>query len=114
MSTVIYGSKRDYRNDMQNPFSPSRSHAICRKLTATAKQDSKWYGAHYWAACAATSHDEWLGDSLIRHRDRWLYEAMNGAKRMSRETAMKVWDIAIRRVMNLRKAALELKTSMAW
>src|SRR3990170_442196 len=50
---TVYFSIRDYRDDMRNPSGSARSHAACRKLIATARQESLYYGAHYWAACGA-------------------------------------------------------------
>lgn len=112
MCMTIYGSKRDFRADMQSPYSPARAHAMCRRLVATANQMSLWYGAHYWAACAATSQDNWLGDSLVRHRDRFYREACGEGE--PTKAAQKLWDIAMRRVFNLRGEALQLKTSVLW
>ena len=113
MCTTIYGSIRDYRADMRNPYGPSRAHAICRHLIATAKQGTLWYGAHYWAACAATSHDGYLGNGLIQYRDRFFREATGGDREPTKgERAL--WDLAITRVMNLRSQAMALKTSVLW
>ncbi len=109
---VVYGSVRDFRVAMRDPFNSSRAHAICRKLIATAKQDSVWYGVHYWAACVATSHGEWLGNRLVAYEDRWYVES--DSKKVPRTTAQKMWKLAIRRAMNLRDEALKLKTSVAW
>lgn len=113
MCTVIYGSKKDYRNDMQNRYSSTRAHAICRRLIATSKQMSVWYGAHYWAACAATSHEQWLGDSIVRYRDRFFREATGGDSKPTRAHEA-LWDLAVRRVFNIRSEALALKTSVLW
>ena len=114
MCTTIYGSIRDYRLDMQCPYKPARAHAICRHLIATASQNTLWYGAHYWAACVATSRDEWLGDSLVRWRDRFFREATGREDCEPTRAMRKLWDMALQRVMNLRPEAMALKTSVLW
>lgn len=113
MCTTIYGSKRDYREDMRRPFGSARAHAMCRLLTGTATQASLWYGAHYWAGCAVTTSDENLYDNLTRYKTRFFYE-VTGGNGEPNAGHRALWELAIKRMMKLRSEALNLKTSVLW
>ena len=113
MCMTIYGSKRDYRKDMKSPFGSTRAHAMCRHLTATSKQSSLWYGAHYWAACAVTTSDENLAYNLNYYKERFFREATGGDSEPNAGHKA-LWELAIGRMMKLRSEALTLKTSVLW
>lgn len=80
---TVYFSREDYRHDMQYPHGSTRAHAVCRRLIATADQNSKLYGAVYWAACAATAWRDSSGAAVRRavyrdYRRRFACEVEHG------------------------------------
>ena len=137
--TTIYFSRRDYRDDMRDPKSSARAHAICRRLLGVpacwdgrdvrypdkwrsekyppTNTLSVWYGAHYYAACAATSLRESVGDALRFWRRAFAREISSGeGKHPERLTGRykSLWRLAIRRVWAIRQEAMALPHSALW
>lgn len=113
MAMTIYGTTRDYRNDMRHPYGSTRAHAMCRAVTGTATQASLWYGAHYWAGCAVTSPDEYLAENLAKYEARFYREATRGDGEPGNGHRA-LWRLAIGRMLKLRAEAMALKTSVLW
>ena len=109
---TVYFSKEDYREDMRRPYAAHRAHAVCRRLTATASQDSQWYAAHYWAACLL------LSDFPSEHDQRFYTNELTagcyGNRPRSTDFCNRLWDLAIRRVESILQEARDLKTSVLW
>ena len=126
---VIYGSNRDYRNAMQNKYGADRAHAICRKLVGVS-QSSKWYGAHYRAACALLHNPEWDTTSesrqhgwngLLDRLDRWADSFAQEVDSSSNFDFGKLskgyqalWRLAVNRVYRVMREAEGLRTSVDW
>jgi hypothetical protein len=121
---TIYGSMKDYRDAMRQVNSPSRAHAICRKLTACVnpvwetwpdrqgRSLSAWYGAHYWAACALVRGDD---GSIARSKERYRCELTCGdGHRPLPKWFDAMWTLAIKRVMQVIDEAISLKSSNQW
>jgi len=133
---TIYFSKRDYREDMRSPNSAARSHAICRRLLGVpaawnrpvdypqkpahprqAATLSAWYGAHYWAACAATSVKESAEEALEWYARSFAIEISGGDgpdPYVLKDPYRALWALAVRRVWAIRDEALALASSVLW
>jgi hypothetical protein len=120
---VIYlDGQSGFRADMRDPYSPARVHAICRRLTGCS-QDSKWYGAHYRAACAllvnpatasdprrdglATRLERWAGSFACEVSGEFDFEGLGAGYRA-------LWRLAVNRVSLLLREAEALPTSVMW
>lgn len=123
---TIYFSKREFRNDMQQYWSTSRVHAVCRKLVATVdpprgekrphgRSLSAWYGAHYWAACwELRSPNNWSYTEEEAKR-RFIVELIGGDGCRNRpKWADSLWSLALKRVREVAEEAKALKTSLLW
>lgn len=124
MCTTIYGSKRDYRQAMRDPNGSARAHAVCRRLTGCASQQTRWYGAHYWAACALlgpwrrlggterleerTKNVEWYRRAFLRE----VYGCNEPAAAGLRYD--RLYALAVLRVQRIVHEAEALPTSLAW
>ena len=86
---------------------------MCRLMVGTASQASLWYGAHYWAGCAVTTHDENLAYNLNHYKERFFREA-TGDDSEPNAGHKALWELAIRRMTKLRAEAMALKTSVLW
>ena len=109
MCVTIYGTTSDFRKAMRNPNDPNRVHATCRRLTGCL-QKSHWYGAFYWAGCAAFRDDE----PFEQYRRRFLVEMTGSSDGPFPEAYRKLWDLAVRRVVAIREEARRLKSSVLW
>lgn len=115
---TIYFTKRDYREDMRSPTGPPRSHAVCRRITGTADQDTPLYAAHYWASCSM------LRRGLPSFEDGmrlFLNEMQMGGFRTNtkwlgktKEYWVKVYGWAWKRVAKVASEAERLSTSVLW
>ena len=138
---TIYFTKQDWRAAMRSPISSERAHAICRRLlgvpacwdgrdvrypapyyrsTKYRKSNtlSAWFGAHYYAACAATSVRESTREALRFWRKTFAREVSSGEGGPKAEKLQGVWRslwrLAVRRVWAVRDEALKLDTSLRW
>ena len=135
---VIYFDKQTYRKDMRSPNSSARAHAICRRLVGVpsswdgrdihypgayhgrgrnCNSLSHWYGAHYYAACAATSLRESKIDALRFWRRAFAREISGGEGKNPERLVggwKALWRLAARRVWQLREDAAALDTSVRW
>jgi hypothetical protein len=136
---TIYFTKRDFRDAMRNPRTAERAHAICRRLLGIpacwdgrdirypalpyyskypkCNTLSLWYGAHYWAACAATNLRESVRDALRWNRRCFAREISGGDGPQPERLHgrwRRLWRLAVRRVWALRAEALVLDTSVRW
>src|SRR5581483_11340773 len=111
--TTIYMDRASYRRDMRGKGGSARPHAICRKLLGCAQQRSKWYGAHYWAACALCQPeglDEPIDERLQRYRERFACEAHGSHDAELSPAYAALWALAVRRVQAILPEALALDT----
>lgn len=112
MCVTIYGSKADFRAAMRNPHDSSRAHAICRRLTG-ARQNSHWYGAFYWAACAVTSHEADLGAAYRYGFERFKQE-VHRLPASQRFNYLRLYAMAWGRCLKIKDEAMALATSVLW
>lgn len=111
--TTIYFSNKDFRADMQRKTSSTRCHAVCRHILGTATQESHWYGAHYFAACALLSEQP-IRDQLRLWRQSFKFEITHEHSGRLPRQYRKLWRLAVRRVLAVRSEAMELATSVLW
>ena len=124
---------------MRSPNGAARAHAICRRLLGVpACWDGRdirypdkwhsekhvntntlcaWFGAHYYAACAATSVRESSVAAIRFWRRAFAREISSGEGQHPdrlRGRWKSLWRLAVRRVWALRNEALALDTSVRW
>ena len=112
--TTVFMSPRDFREAQRSPHGAHRAHAICRRLVATATQNSHWYGAHYWAACALTTRDGNEQQNLARWKSSFAIETSGGEERELPGRYRGLWNLAVRRVRAVLSEAMALETSVLW
>ena len=114
--TTIFFDKQTYREYHRSPHSAARCHAVCRKLTGCASQESLWYGAHYRAACAVLSRDPdyklWSRSFAAEVRQCRGDDAFNYSTLEPKYKAL--WHLALRRVTAIANEALALRNSLDW
>lgn len=114
--TTIYFSLQDFQHAMRSPHSAERAHAVCRRITGCASQESRWYGAHYYAACALLGRDAEgpLDQRLARWKGAFTHEITHSHEVSLTGGHAALWYLAVDRVNEVLEEALTLQTSMDW